>query len=805
MDKTVPATPVRRQFDERPHHQLPEVRPRMIGRRVPRVEDPGLVTGSSRFLADLRWPGEQHLALLRSPIGHARIRTLDVHAASKMPGVRLVWTGADTHALCDGLRSPIRMGVVGSVPTIMPLLAQDVVRYAGEPVVAVVANSRAAAEDACERVLIDYDPLPIVLDARSAFDGGPVANDSLPSNVALDGTGTHGDVEGAFAAASHRVSATYRTGRLSPSPLETRGCAAEFEWASGTLRLWSTTQVPYILRALVASVLDIPDHRVEVLTANVGGGFGLKAQVMPEEMLVCLLSRALDIPVKWVEDRREHLLAGGHAHAQDVSIEWALDPEGRITAQRMDALCDGGAYHSVPWAMSVESFATTCVTPTGIYDVPAFEYRYRGAATNKCPVTPYRGVGFMVGTLAREALADEAARALELSPFEFRRRSVVTQFPHVGADGMPYSEGSWLESIDELERLVDYPSFLRRQAALREEQRFLGLGICVFAESSAESTALGIGLGYPENHYDTATVRMDPGGTVVATTGLPSQGQGQQTTMAQIIADVLGIDMADVTVRTGQSTATNWSAGTTGSRAAVIGGGALMRGAGVVAERLKAVAAAMLEIDPADLELADGTVRVVGDPANSIPISKVSSVIYNDIEFHPPGLDQSLEVTLSYDPRYPVFSNGAMAFIVEVDIDTGLTQVEHAFAVEDCGRMLNPMIVEGQIRGGMTQGIGAGLLEDLLYDGESGALLADTLSTYLLPTAEVVPRFTMEHIETFSEYTPAGAKGLGEAGLIGAPAAMLNAVNDALSPFRVTVREIPVTPDRILEALETAR
>lgn len=783
----------------RPHNVAPAVQPRQIGARVTRAEDPRLLTGQGEFIADFKLPGELHVAFVRSSMSHARIASVDTAEAALADGVHAVWTSADVRKYCPGLEGVL--GVEGCVATHMPLLAHDYVRYVGEPIAAVVAETRAIAEDACDLVSADYAPLPAVMDPREAVRGGPKANSDLESNVTLRGNATYGNVDAAFAVATKVVAATYRTGRLSPCPMEGRGCVALHSWQTNELKLWASTQVPHLLKYLVTLYLGFAEHLTEVLVVDTGGGFGEKCHVFPEEMVVCLLARELGRPLKWVEDRRENLLGGIHAHEQFVEIAYALDERGRITAQRMHALGDGGAYHSVPWSMAVEPWCATAVCPTGVYRIPAFAYTYEAAATNKTPVGAYRGVGYMAGAFVHEVLADEAARALGISPFEFRRRNVVSEFPYTDPRGLTYEEGSWAQCIDELERVVDYAAFSKRQDDLRQNGRYLGLGISIYVESTGESTAMGMSHGLEGTYFDSATVKMEPGGTVTVTTGLPTQGQGNRTTVAQVAADVLGVRLDDVTVRCGESTAYTWGSGTLGSRATVVAAGAVVRAADDIRTKLKRIAAHMLEASEADIELVDGRAQVLGAPDRHVPIAAVAATIYFDVASYPEDFDPTLEVSANYDPARPIFSNGAHAFIVEVDVETGFVTVEGAFAIEDCGTVINPAIVEGQLRGGMTQGIGAALLEEIVYDEASGQLLTTTFADYMLPTVDVVPRFSFHHIETPSNHTPAGIKGMGEAGLIASPGAMLNAVNDALVPFGVTMREIPVTPERILRAL----
>lgn len=780
------------------HITTPKVAARSIGTRVLRSEDPRLLSGRGQFLADVMLPGELHVAFVRSPVAHARITGIDTSAALDEPGVFLVWTGAEAAEHCDGLVG--EFAVPGCNPTTMPLLARDEVTYVGEPVAVVVAESRYAAEDAAELVTWDFEELPVVVDADASVAVTAVANSQLPDNVGLTGEATYGDVEGAFGTADQVVQGRFYTCRVSAAPMETRGVIARYEWASRRLQVWSGTQMPHYLRYCLTAYLGFPEQGVEVLTPDTGGGFGQKAHVYVEEMLLPLIARELDRPVKWVEDRRENLMAGTHAHEQYVDISYALDAGGRITGVRTHALGDGGAYHAPPWSMAVEPWCAAVMTPTGMYDVPAVEYSFKAVATNKTPVGAYRGVGYMAGTLARECLADDAARAVGMSPFEFRRLNVVREFPWTNPQGIVYDEGSWLATIDTLEQMVDYPAFLERQAELREQGRYLGLGLSCFVESSGESTATSQDHGLGDVYHDTATVRMDPNGTATVTIGLTAQGQGLATTMAQMAADTLGIAVEDVTVQTAASTSHAYGSGTVGSRGAVIAGGAVARAAGVVREKVRAVAAHLLEAAEEDIELVDGTASVVGAPDSSMPIAEVATSIYFDMSAWPEGFDPTLEATLAYDTARPMFSNGGHAMIVEIDPDTGFIRFEKVFSVEDCGTVINPNIVEGQIRGGVVQGIGAATFEELAYD-ESGQLLTTTFLDYGLPTMDVAPPFEIHHLETPSAHSASGVKGMGESGLIAAPAAVLNAVNDALSPFDVVLRELPLSPEKVYDAM----
>lgn len=784
---------------DNPHLISPPITRNVIGKRLPRTEDAKLLTGRGKYLNDINVVGQLHACLVRSPAAHARISSIDASAAAELPGVHLVWSAADVEEYCSGIEA--QFSADGCLPMTMPLLAKDVVRYVGEPVVLIVADSRAVAEDACDLVSLELDQLEAVLDPRSSIQGGPTANGERPDNVGLRGRATFGDVDGAFGNAAHVVSALYHPGRVAAAPMETRGCLADYDWTEDRLKLWVSTQVPHYVKLSLSLFLGFDESRSEIISPDTGGGFGQKAHVFPEEMLMPLASRHLGKPVKWVEDRRENLLAGSHAHEQFVSIQYAANADGKVTGIRTHALVDGGAYHMPPQTMAVESWATAAVTPTGVYDIPATEYVYEAAVTNKCPMGAYRGVGYMAGTLARECLMDDLARKLKMSPFEVRRRNVVREFPWKNPQGIEFEEGSWLATINALEEMVDYPAFLKRQAKAREEGKYLGLGISVFVESSGESTGMLQAHGMNEIYHDTATVKMDSTGAVTVTSGLNSQGQGHQTTLAQVAADVLGVAFESISVDAGTSTKGAYGSGTTGSRAGVIAGGCVNRAAHAIREKLVAVAANMLESSEEDIVLEDGVASVVGAPESRVNIADVASAIYWDRSKWPDGFDPGMEFTRAWDTSRPMFSNGGHAMIVELDPVTGFVNVEKVFSVEDCGVMINPTIVEGQIRGGVVQGIGLSLLEQLIYDS-AGNLSTTTFLDYQTPTMDFSPPFEIRHLETPSKISASGVKGMGESGLIAAPAAVLNAVNDALSPFGSVLYELPATPERVVRATQ---
>ena len=780
--------------------EVAEIKTRAIGQSLPRVEDPTILTGRAQYVADVRLPGMLHAAFLRSPFAHAAIKEIDSEAALALPGVERVFTGADLAEL-PGLRS----GLEGDdfATTTQPFLANSVTRYAGEPVAMVVARERRIAEDALERIAVDFEELPRVTDAEHGLASGLIANDQMPNNVLSRQVHAADAVDVDFAAAAVVAEGRFDNNRVSATPIETRGCVARFDWTSGQLKVWIASQMPSFMRTAIAAQLEIPEHSVEVIAPFVGGGFGQKAHVHPEELAVCVAARELAQPVSWIEDRRENLLAATHSKDQVNRMALAADSEGRFLAIQNDSITDAGAYNTTPWTAVVESYVA-CKSVIGAYKIPRARIESTEVATNKCPIGIYRSVGLPAPQIAIETLIDRVARELDLSPFEVRRRNVVApeDFPYTNRMGMTLREASFLESVDELERFVGYDAFRERQRGARERGEYLGLGLSVFNEVTTMGTRAAGFMGWSSTTHDTSTVRMEPSGSVVVTTALHSTGTGVPTTLGQVAADALGVTVDKVVVRT--STTQGYGMGTAGSRAAVIGAGTIGRAADVIRTKIKRVAGRMLEVSPEDLELEDNRVHLVGFPDRGLPMEEVVQAIYFDESTHPDDFDPTMEATAAFDPAELILANGAHAVIVNVDIETGFVRVEKVYAVEDCGQMINPMIVEGQIRGGVGQAIGMTLLEELIYD-DRGRLLTTTLQDYLLPNAEGVPDIEIRHLMTPSDLVPGGIKGMAESAMISVPAAIVGAVNDALAPLGVGIETFPLSPERVFEAIQGAR
>lgn len=781
--------------------EVAELRPKSVGTSIPRREDPSLLTGRARYIADLMLPDMLHIAILRSPVAHGRIRHIDTAAARAMPGVELVWTGQETHARCPGIASSLEHN--GFVATVQPLLAHDEICFVGEGIAVVVAHSRGQAEDALERIEVDIEELPVVTNAVAAIDTADVANAAVPANMVFRSERVTDPTEEAFTSAAVVVEGAFHTPRVNASPMETRGFVARHEWTTGKLTCWAATQMPSFIKTMIAIFLQFPEQNLEVITPAVGGGFGQKAHLHPEELLTCLLSIELARPVSWIEDRQENLLRAPQAKQQINEMALAVDAQGRFLALRDRVITDSGAYNSLPWTPLVEGHAGILVV-TDPYKIPALSAESLSVTTNKCPIGAYRGVGFSAPTLAREVLIDRAARQLGMSPFEIRRRNVIRHedLPYQTRTGMTIREGTFLETVDRLEAMVGYEDFRKRQQEALKDGRLLGLGVSIFSEVSGIGTRALNFLDFPLTSHDTATVRVEPTGKVTVTTGIVTSGQGNQTTLAQIAADAFGVSVDDVTILSG-STHHAVGFGTVASRSAVFGAGTIGRAAEIVRGRMRAVAARLLQATPEEIEMADGMVHVRADPGRTMPFAAVAGAAYFAEATHPEDFDPALEATAAFDPSDIVLANGGHAVIVEIDMETCLARVEKMYAVEDCGRMINPMIVEGQIRGGMAQGIGMILLEELVHD-ERGQLITSTFQDYLLPTSVDVPDIEISHLETPSPLVPGGIKGMGESAMISTPAAVAGAVNDALACLGIAIEQFPASPQRIFEALSKA-
>jgi carbon-monoxide dehydrogenase large subunit len=775
---------------------------RWVGAAVPRKEDRRMLLGRGRFVADLSRPGLLHAAFVRSPHAHARISAIDVAEACQAPGVAQVLTAAS-------LGDPYLLALLERdefVPTRMPILAGDTVRFVGEPVAMVIADDAYRAEDAAELIEVDWDPQPAVATIEDASAAqAPRLHEQAAGNRLVDLLMFDDErLPGIFAAAHLTVSAQVTSARVAALPLEGRACLAEWDDRDDQLVMHVSTQVPHQVRSGVAQALGIAERTVRVIAPDVGGGFGLKCVVGREEVAVAAAALRLRRPVSWIEDRQENLTASFHGHEQRYRVKAAFSQDGDILGLDAEIDCDTGAYSAFPFTCAVEPLMASTELP-GVYKVPAYRARGRAIATNKAPSAPYRGVSRPQIVLVMERLMEKAAEALSLDPLEVRRRNLISsgEFPYTGVNGITYDEGSYRESLDLAEKQVAERNWPAERERLRDQGLWAGIGYSCFSERTAYGTpTMSQRRMRMTPGYDTAMVRMDPSGEVIVTTGTCGHGQGHETTFAQIVADRLGVHPDQIRLRQGDTDLASYGWGTWGSRSVVIGGGAARRAADIVASQLRKIAASQLEANPADVELADGTARVRGDVRAAIPISELARLAHFQAHRLAEDLRYGLEARATFDPP-GTFSNACHAAMVVIDPGTCAIRLHRYLVIEDCGVVINPIVVDGQVRGGVTQGAAAALLERVCFDPD-GQPVSTTLMDYLAPTAAELCPVEIVHLQTPSSFSETGAKGMGEGGTIGAPAAVLGAINDALSGTDVRFDHIPVLPQDISAALEDA-
>lgn len=754
-----------------------------VGRPRPRVEDRPLLTGGASFVGDLAPADAAHAVFLRTPLAHARVTGVDTSAARALSGVRAIFTAADLSLA--PLHPPIENSAAFSPPR--PLLAQQVVRFVGEPVAVVVADDPYVAEDALDLIELDLDPLPPVLDPVAACEPDSPALHPATSNVLYDSRFDAGDVDGAFAAAAVTIERTFLHPRLAAVPMEGRGALAQPD-GDGVV-LWSSTQAPHRLATITAELLGLGDDQVRVRCPDVGGGFGQKAHAYPEEILTAWLALHLQQPVRWLEDRVENLLAASHARDQQVRVRVAADADGRLLAIDADVVCDQGAYGVFPHGHILEALGTPSMIP-GPYRVPAYRYRARSVATNKSPEGAYRGVGLPVSTFVHERVMDVLAEELAIDRAEIRRRNLIParELPHTTLTSQRYDSGDYAAALDRALAAADYDGFPERQAAARAEGRLRGLGICCYVEYTGINSRVFKGRGMVGiAGSDGAHIRLTPEGRAIVWTTLPGIGQGSDTTFGQLVADRLGLDPDDVEIaRPDTGVGGLAGTGTFASRSAVSGGGALDRAGTELERRLKEDAADRLEIDAGDLGLNGGRVEVAGSPAHALGIGELVAAA-------PPD---RYRVSASFDPPALAYPYATHACEVEVDPGTGHVAIVHYTIVEDCGTVINPLIVEGQVHGATAQGIGGALLEEMVYT-DDGQLMTASLIDYLVPTAGDIPRFDVGHLAIPAPESVTGAKGVGEGGTLAPPAALANAVSDALGR---EFNALPLRPEQVREA-----
>jgi aerobic carbon-monoxide dehydrogenase large subunit len=781
-----------------------DLRPKLIGARIKRTEDPRLLTGVGSYVDDRQVPGVLHVAFRRSDHAHARIRTIDAAPAQAMPGVVAVFTAEDFDEIVRPLRATSRMK--GYYATPIRALAHEKVRYVGAPIAGVVAESRYLAEDAAERVAIDFEPLPHVADpAEAARAGAPLLHEEAGTNVLVAREFKRGDVDAALATAAVRVKARFRMRRRTPLALEPRACLAEYDRSRDALTLYSTTQVPGIIRDSIAEALELPGHRLRVIAPDVGGAFGGKASLYPEEIFVCAAARRLRRPVKWTSDRMEDFATTGHAFDEIIDAELGLNNDGRALALAADVIGDVGAYSIYPWTAALEPVQVVSFLP-GPYRIEHYRGRVQAVATAKTPTGPYRGVGRPTATFVTERLMDMAAMRLGLDPKDIRLRNFVRaeDFPYRIGSGIQWDRSGFVECLTAACERIDYDALRRRQADVRANGKYFGIGIASYAELTGIGSRISVAPGMPINTgTETATVTVDSTGAVTAAFGIASHGQGLETTLAQVIAEHLGARFEDVRIVHGDSAAVAGGSGTYASRSMVLAGGAATLAATAVREKLVNAAAHLLEAAPGDLVARDGRVTVAGTD-RSVTFREVARAVYAEMGRLPPEARGELAASKTYDPVFGTTASATHIAAVEIDPDTLEIKIERFVVAEDCGRVVNPLIVDGQVHGGVAQGIGAALYEEIIY-GDDGQLHTGSLVDYLVPSACDIPPLQVAHIESESPTTLGGFRGMGEGGTIGAPAAIANAVADALAPLGIEINELPVTPERLFRLLAAAR
>ena len=776
-------------------------RPGFVGESVQRLEDPRLLTGRGRFVADIRLPRMAHLAFVRSDRVHARLVRVETGAARGMDGVIGAFAASDLEHVPD-IVAP--SGMAGYRATAYPALARGTVRYVGEPVAAVAAASRYEAEDAAALVEIDYELLDAAVGVgEAAVAGAPALHGSLVSNVIVERTFSDGDAPAAVAVAPYSVSGRFRMARKTAMAIEPRACVAEYDAGRDMLTLHSTTQIPGIVRDGLARLLGLDGNRIRVVAPDVGGGFGGKASLYPEEVVVAALARLLERPVKYVCDRLEDLTSGSQAFGEEVEATLAFDGDGRFIALDAEILGDVGAYSIYPWTAALEPVQVASFLP-GPYRIPNFRGHVRGVCTPKPPTGPYRGVGRPTAVFAMERLVDMAAAKLGLSPVEIRRRNMVEaeEFPYRIGSGIVWDRSGFRECLAAAERELDLAA-LRAEKAARTD-KWIGVGFASYAELTGIGSRIAVAPGMPMNTgAETVSVGIDSTGAVFAAFAVASHGQGLETTLAQVVADEIGTRPERIRIVHGDSAATPHGTGTYASRSAVIAGGAAIKSARTLKRKIRSAAAALFDVEPGRIETGDGRIFVPGTNLTT-DFPGLARAVYADMTALPVEARQALEAQETYDPVMGTTSSATHAAVVEIDPETLVVRLREFVAAEDCGTVINPLVVDGQVHGGVAQGVGAALLEELKFD-ETGQPVSATLADYLVPTSAELPDIGVLHPEGPTPDNPGGFRGMGEGGTIGAPAAIGNAVADALSHLGIEIDELPITPDRLHRLIAASR
>lgn len=776
---------------------------RIFGSGIKRREDPRLITGKARYTDDMSLPGMVHMAVVRSPHAHANITGIDISAAASARGVIAVFTGHDVE-----MNVPTAWLVPNSelkTPP-HPVLARDKVRYAGDGVAVVIADNRYHAQDAADLVQVDYETLDVVVSPEEATsDSAPQLFDDVPNNIAFHWVASSGDeaVDAAFAGAEVMVSEHIVQQRLLPTAMEPRSALAQ--WNSGTeeLTIWSTTQNPHIARFILSGMTGIPENKVRVIAPEVGGGFGSKIPVYADEALVAWIAKKLNRPVKWTETRSENYQVTIHGRDHVEYVEMAATKDGKVTAIRGKVFAGLGAYHSTagPGIPTILHGLMYC----GAYTIPNARADVYGVFTNTTPVDAYRGAGRPEATFLVERLMDKMAAALNMDPVEFRRKNLIPKFEngYTVPLGLTYDSGDYETALNKALAILDYDKFRQEQAAARANGRYLGIGVSTYAEICGLGPSQVAGaVGFQGGLWESAIVRVTPVGKVQAMIGASPHGQGEETTFAQLISDEIGYPVEDIEIIHGDTNTTPMGWGSYGSRTTPVAGAALVKATRKLKEKGRAMAAHLLEAAVEDIDYADGKFYVKGSPNNAKTIQDVglmATLAWN----LPPGMDPGFEESQFYDPPNFVYPFGTHIAVVEVEVETGHVYLKRYIAVDDCGPQINPTIVNGQIHGGIVQGVAQALYEGVVYD-DNGQLLTGSMMDYCIPRADMFPNFELDHTVTPSPHHPVGVKGVGETGTIASTPTVYNAVIDALRPFGIEQINMPMTPYRVWNAIQEA-
>ncbi len=766
-----------------------------IGTPIKRREDPRLITGQATYVDDIKIPGMLYMAVLRSPYGHARINSINTEAARNHPGVKAVYTAADLKGAVGNVAIAVPLGEIANGMGVHGPLAEGKVRFYGDPVAVVLAEDRYVARDARDLIEVDYEPLPAIVDVEKAMQpGAPLLYEEFGTNVAFSLTPPTDDIDKVFeqtkADGGIVVKQRMVNQRLAPNSIETRGVVAEYRKANKSLTVWSSSQIPHLLRNILAALVGLPQHQVRVIVPEVGGGFGSKLNIYPEEMVAAFATMKLGHAVKWIEDRSENLAVTIHGRDQVDYVEVAATKEGKITGLKVHGISDLGSYCQLftDVIMIAFGFPVSC----GAYDIPAIYLSADIVFTNKAPTDAYRGAGRPEAAYIAERAIDLVARELGKDPAEVRRLNFIKpdQFPYKSAAGAVYDTGNYEPALDKALAMADYQNLRSEQAKLRSNGngKLMGVGL----SSYIEICGFGPKGTAPVGLYESARMRVEQSGTVMVYTGSSPHGQGEETTFTQIVAEEFSIPADQVMIMHGDTDSTPEGRGTYGSRTTAVGGSAVFTAAQRLKEKMKHIASHMLEASASDVTLEDGKFSVAGSPQKAVTFAEVAATANLSNTLHA-SIEPGLETTVFWEPEACTFPFGTHVCVVEIDKETGNAEIKRYVAVDDCGRQINPMIVEGQVHGGIAQGVGQAMVEGVIY-GEDGQLLTSTLMDYAMPFASELPNFELDSTVTLTTVNPLGVKGVGEAGTIGSTPAVANAIADALGVAHV---DMPFTSEKL--------